>query len=288
MKEKRYNLPLIILVISLLVLVLSIIALIVSYELSAIIDVIGIRIAALIIAFGSFGSSSFFSFLIYTHNRTVSKINDDTNKRAELFRELQFASTNYSIIEFMDRMLLYIESSRYVERFFERKTYEFHMLEVKVKLEDLIKTPDDYQFTSIRIPFKVIEGKVVSKVELEKLIFDRINERFEFYPAGATKLANAFLLYNERTKRNNIIINVVTKKTDNFFLSTQVNQFSKIKITLSITSLLGVNVKGVNELYFTNPEQIEGDGTNTYKINSSNFTITEMPRVELKNLLDQS
>jgi len=55
--------------------------------------------------------------------------------------------------------------------------------------------------------------------------------------------------------------------------------FSKITVHMEIRSLLGVSVKGISELYFTNPEQIEGDGTNTYKINSANFTLSEMPRV---------
>lgn len=51
-------------------------------------------------------------------------------------------------------------------------------------------------------------------------------------------------------------------------------------MNLHITSLLGVVVEGMSELYFTNPEQIEGDFTNTYKINSSNFIIKGMPYIE--------
>lgn len=280
MKKRKFSLPLIILFSSLFIFIISMVALVFSYELAAIIDVIGIRIAAIIIAFGSFASSSFFSFLIYAHNRTVSRINDDTNRRAELFRELQFASSNYSIIEFMDRMLLYEESSRYIERFLLKNNYEFHMIESKVKLEELLLDPKNYQFTSIRIPFRVIEGKIVSKIEFDKLIFDRNGERFEFFPILDKLSTPTFILYNERTKRNNVIINVITKKTDNFFVSTQVNLFSKIKTSLCITSLLNVKVKGVNELYFTNPEQIEGDGTNTYKINTSNFFLSEMPKID--------
>jgi hypothetical protein len=53
----------------------------------------------------------------------------------------------------------------------------------------------------------------------------------------------------------------------------------RYKIYINITSLLGVQVRGISELYFTNPEQIEGDGTNTYRINSSNFTLLKMPVV---------
>lgn len=48
---------------------------------------------------------------------------------------------------------------------------------------------------------------------------------------------------------------------------------------MNIKSLLGVKVKGNSELYFTNPEQIEGDHTNTYSIHSSNFLITEQPKI---------
>jgi hypothetical protein len=69
------------------------------------------------------------------------------------------------------------------------------------------------------------------------------------------------------------------KKNSVFYNPNQINNFTKIKIYINITSLLGVKVKGNSELYFTNPEQIEGDGTNTYRINSANFTLTEMPKI---------
>ena len=69
------------------------------------------------------------------------------------------------------------------------------------------------------------------------------------------------------------------KKDSVFYNPSQINNFTKIKIYINITSLLGVKVKGNSELYFTNPEQIEGDGTNTYRINSANFTLTGMPKI---------
>ncbi len=284
MNNKKSILPISILIASLLILIFSLVALVLSYDLAAIIDVIGIRIAALVIAFASFGSSSFFSYIIYTHNRTVSNINDDLNRRAELFRELQFASSNYSIIEFMDRMLIYEESSRYVERFLLKNKTDFHMIDNKIDYSDVQKNVNDYQFISIRIPFRVIEGKVVANIALEKLSFDRENKRFEFISLESKTSTQSFILYNELTKRNNLIMNLIVKKSDKFFISNQINVFSKIKVNLNITSLLSVQVKGINELYFTNPEQIEGDGTNTYKIVSSNFTLTEFPKIEHSRL----
>jgi hypothetical protein len=242
-------------------------------------NVIGIRVATLLVAFASFVSSTTFSFLIYYHNRTVSKINDDTNKRAELFRDLQFASSNYSIIEFMDRMLIYNESSRYIKRFIERGITNFHMLKNDVSEQDVSVNPDKYNFISIRIPFRVIEGKMVSKISFDKITFERDQTKYIFTSPTSHTQNTVFLLYNELTKRNNVIVNLVFLKESSFIQRESLNHFTKIKININITSLLGVQVKGVVELHFTNPEQIEGDGKNTYRINSSNFTLTEMPKV---------
>lgn len=242
-------------------------------------NVIGIRIATIFVAFSSFLSSMLFSLLILAHNKTTVRINDDTNKRAELFRELQFASSNYSIIEFMDRMLIYSESERYINNLHARKNMTFHMIESNVKFEDIYKNPDRYEYLSIRIPFRVVEGKMVSSITFDKLRFEREGVNFEFYPPAGEKESRVFLLYNEQTKRNNVIINLITMKNSTFYKSESINSFSKIKIFINIKSLLGVKIKGNSELYFTNPEQIEGDGKNTYRINSSNFVITEMPKI---------
>lgn len=241
---------------------------------------IGIRIAVLIVTFAAFLSSTVFSFLVYNHNRTVSKINDDTNKRSELFRNLQFTSTNYSIIEFMDRMLIYTESSRYVDKFIKNRDGSFHMFESSINENDVFNHPDKYQYISVKIPFKVVEGKQISKITFNRLKYERDNVNYEFIPPAEHEDTRAYLLYNEYTKRNNIIVNLVVKKDSNFFDPKSINVFSKIKISLNITSLLSVTVKGTSELYFINPEQIEGDGTNTYRINSSNFVIKGMPFID--------
>jgi len=248
-------------------------------QLDQMFNVIGIRVATLFVAFASFFSSFLFSLLILLHNKTVWKMNDYTNRRAELFRELQFASTNYSIIEFMDRMLMYAESSRYVDRLVQRKSMLFHMIESGINEPDIYENTENYRFVSIKIPFRVIEGKSVSSIKFDKLRFERTGSNFEFVTPKSETGTRAFLLYNEHTKRNNVIVNIIIKKDSVFYDSDQINVFSKIKIYMNITSLLGVKVKGNTELYFTNPEQIEGDGTNTYRINSANFTLTEMPSI---------
>ena len=277
--SKKITIISVMLIASTLVFLIALIMLFFGDELDQMFNVIGIRVATVFVAFASFCSSTLFSLLILTHNRTVVRINDDTNRRAELFRELQFASSNYSIIEFMDRMLIYAESTRYVDRLLQRKSMMFHMIEDKLEEEDIYLHPELYRFVSLKIPFRVIEGKIISSITFDKLRFERNGINYEFITPPSEKESRAFLLYNEHTKRNNVIINLIIKNDSVFYNPDEINVFSKIKIYINITSLLGVKVKGNSELYFTNPEQIEGDGTNTYRINSANFTLTEMPKI---------
>lgn len=262
-----------------IVFILSLVMLFYGDQLDALFNVIGIRVVAIFIAFASFLSSMLFSLLILQHNKTSVKMNDDTNRRAELFRELQFASANYSIIDFIDRMLIYEESTRYIDRLVTQKSMMFHMLETGINEEDIYLNPSNYQFLSIRIPFRVIEGKIVSSITFDKLRFERDQVDYEFFPPKNTLESRAFLLYNERTKRNNVIINLIMIKNSSFYNPDGINIFTKIKIYMNVKSLLGVKVKGNSELYFTNPKQIEGDHTNTYSIHSSNFLITEQPKI---------
>ena len=279
MKRDRNLILMVIGVSATIVFVVSVTMLFYGVELAAMFDVIGIRVAAIFIAFASFLSSVLFSLLILLHNKTSVRINDDTNKRAELFRELQFASSNYSIIDFMDRMLIYGESDRYINRMVSQENTTFHMLEHGILQTDIYERPNDYIYLSIRIPFRVIEGKIVSSITFDKLRFEREGKNFEFLPPKGEHESRAFLLYNEQTKRNNVIINLVMSKESDFYTPDCINNFTKIKIYINIISLLGVKVKGNSELHFTNPEQIEGDGKNTYRINSSNFVITDTPKI---------
>lgn len=276
----KYKNYVIIIVIGIIVFGLSFLSLVFGDFLAATYDVIGIRIATLFVAYASFISSMTFSFLVYYHNRTVSRLNDDTNKRAELFRELQFASSNYSIIEFMDRMLIYNESERYVERLINTGNTSFHMFEENINFDDVRIHPENYRFISVRIPFRVVEGKTVSHISFDRLTFERDMTKFRFLTPENQKESRVFILYNELTKRNNVIINLVFSKDSPFMQDNQNYYFTKIKVIINISSILGVRVKGISELYFTHPEQIEFEGSKTYKINSSNFTLIEMPKIE--------
>lgn len=281
MKKEHKLIVYLIIITGFIVFIISLGMLYAGDELDRLFNVIGIRVVALFLSFASFLSSMLFSLLILMHNKTTVKINDDTNRRAELFRELSFASSNYSIIDFVDRMLLYKESSRYIDRLLNHKTSSFHMLEENIDIKDVYNNPHKYSFISMKIPFKVIEGKLVSSITFDKLCFEREGIDFRFYPEDVKEEARTFILYNERTKRNNVIINLITTKESPFYRPNEINRYSKIKIYINIYSLLGVKVKGSSELYFTNPEQIEGDHTNTYSINSSNFVITEGPSITL-------
>jgi hypothetical protein len=279
MKKDRNIILLVIGVSGTIVFLITLLMLFFGDELEVAFNVIGIRVAAVFVAFAAFLSSMLFSLLILMHNRTTVKINDDTNRRAELFRELQFASSNYSIIDFMDRMLIYQESSRYVDRMIHKQNLIFHMLQSGIKSDDIFQNADAYSYLSIKIPFKIIEGKLISSITFDKLRFEREGINFEFLPPEGELESRAYILYNEQTKRNNVIINLVMRKESSFYKKEIINTFSKIKIYMNVTSLLGVKVEGNSELYFTNPEQIEGDGSNTYHINSSNFILTELPKI---------
>ncbi len=279
MKKNRNNIFIVMIIISSFVFTVATLMLIFGDTMERTFNVIGIRMAALFVAFASFCSSSAFSLLVFRHNLTISKVNDDANKRAELFRELQFASNNYSIIEFMDRMLIYDESSRYVEKYIMNNNFSFHMLEERVDEKEVLENPNQFSYVSLKIPFRIVEGKIPSAISFNKLNFIRDGERYTFSPALRMEKSQAYILYNEKTKRNNVIINLIVPKDSDFFISSKINDFSKIKMNLEIFSILGVKVKGISELFFTNPLQIEGNATNTYRINSSTFIITEIPKV---------
>jgi hypothetical protein len=277
---KQNKLFISIIIISSIVFILTVLSLVFDQFLTRNFDVIGIRIAMLVVAFASFGSSTLFSLLILSHNRMVVSMNQDLNTRAELFRELQFTASHYSVIDFMDRMIIFLESDRYIDRYIKTGQYLFHMFEKSVDPDHVKLNPQYYKFYSFKIPFKVVEGKLVSKIMFHDIYFERGDIRYFFNPPRILKEGRAYLLYNEQTHRNNIIINLVVKKDSDFFDPSSINAFSKIKMHLSVTSLLGVTLEGMSELYFTNPEKIEGDNTNTYKINSSNFIIKDRPFID--------
>ena len=140
---------------------------------------IGVRLATVFVAFASFVPPPV-SAIWCIYNKSVNKANQDANSRAEMFRNLQFASDNYSIIEFMDRMLIYEESPRYVEKYIKNRSTEFHMFESTVKLDDVLARPQNYRYLSLKIPFKVVEGKLVASIYFEQLKFERSGVSYIF------------------------------------------------------------------------------------------------------------
>lgn len=255
------------------VFIASILSLIYAEWLESKIAVVGIRIAVLIVSFAAFGASAIFSMMVYKHNITVSNINDDNNKRSELFRDLQFASSNYSIIEFNDRMLITPESEWYIPRFHNKDIPSFHLIDSKIDLNEKLS------FYTIRIPYRLVEGKTTSRIEISNIKFERGEEVYNFVPMEHEEKTSVYLLYNDKTKRSNIIVNIVFNKSSDFF-NEKLNLFSKIKIKLTVSSVLGVSINGISELYFTNPTQTEGEGLHTYKINSSTFVTTSLPYLD--------
>lgn len=284
MKKNGNRLVLIILILTLIGSLGSVIFITVFYFLAR--DVVkpedltlGVRSAALFISIATFVSSTLFSLLIYWNNRTNMLINDDANIRAEKERNMAFASTNYSIIECMDRMLIYPESSNYINEFVINGDPAYHMFLNGVDEKDVILHPENYLFVSVKIPFQVIEGKYVSSISFDELRFTRGDEKFRFFPGEPLKESQSYLLYNEVTQRRNLIINLVSPREVEFYNPEAINNFSKIHMHLNITSLLSVRVKGALDLFFTNPLQIEGNLTNTYRITSSNFDLIGMPEI---------
>jgi hypothetical protein len=240
---------------------------------------IAARIATIFVAFCAFVSQTLFNFLIFQQNRSVTLANQDANKRADMFRDVQFISSNYSIIEFMDRMLIKAESPLYVEKYIGAKKGDFHMILNSINSSDLFGNEELYQFVSIRIPFYVVEGKTISLLRVSKITFQRDQKRFIFRTIKGS-YTEGFLIYNELTKRRNLIMNLIVLKDSDFFKLSEVSSFSRIKIELTTISILGVSVPGTIELYFKNPEQIEMDSANSYKIISSSFVMQGLPSIE--------
>lgn len=269
-----------VLIVSIVVIILSYLAVFYGYRIVNDSNVPGIRIAALILTFASFLSSTILSLLVYRHYKMVHQINEDTNKRAELARNSQFIASNYSIIEFMDRMLISNESTRYIQKYVLNGSFDFHMAEESIDINDVLQDPDKYQFLSVRIPFRVLEGKLVSKITIKRFRFSRYGKTYIFNNINKKEATRAYILYNEFTKRNNIIINIIIKKEMAFYNHDTINPFTKIVLGLKVYSLLNVVVAGNTELYFSNPEQTEIDGSNNYRINSSNFVIDEEPFID--------
>lgn len=277
MNKKLNKFTLFMVLISSTVFLLSFIALIFGDKLDQTFNVIGIRIATLIVAFASFVSTSTFSYLVYNHDKTASRINDDANRRAESFRIMQFTSDNYSIVEFKDSMKIYQESDRYTSKYLKKGDCRYHMVLKGIDINHVIENQKNYVFLTLKIPFVLIEGKMISRLIFDKIRFDRGKENYYFMAINADNLA--FVLYDETTKKSNAIINLIIKDDSDFFDASKINEFSKIKLHIRITSLLNVELGGIMELYFSNPTELSLGNISDYIINSSNFELVDSPKV---------
>ena len=235
-----------------------------------------------ITSFAAFIVQSLFSFSVLKHNAMVrdmsdevKKSTDDINARAESFRTLQFIADNYSVVEFADYMLLYEESERYTAILKKTKDFTVYLREDNVDEKDIFEHFDDYQFLTVKIPFTAIEGKTIGKIKFSRFKFVKDCGDHRFVSCGGP--ADSLILYNETDKRSEVVVNLIVNKTSGFYAADKVIPFLKIKISLTMQSLLGVAVKGWIELYFTNPRKLEESGANKYKILSSHFEISGLP-----------
>lgn len=246
---------------------------------------------ALILSFSTFIMTGFFSFVIFNHNKTMLDISEQNKRRSEEadirgeeFRKLQFVSANYSVIGFLDNMLLYEQYSQYTEKTRETKNFKHYLRESGVDLNDVVQNFDDYVFLSVKIPFKLEEGKSTAAIRFSRFKFSKEGKDFRFVPC--TGGMNALILHDEEDAYQVVAINLIVKKDSDFYTSQDVVPFRKIKLNLTMYSLLGVAVSGWTELYFTNPKKLEKNGANQYKINSSQFKISGVPEL-LQDLAEE-
>jgi len=244
-------------------------------------------IISIIVSFASFIATSFFSISIYNHNTSLRSQNDEirrqtntVSRRGELFRNLQFIAGNYSIIDFVDHMLMFDESDRYIKRLIETNDFTFYLLEHGIEKEKVLKNLKDYTFITVKIPIKIVEGKAINKISIHKIKFVKDTATYNLAPSE-NDTANALIIYNENDHRQEAVINLIVNKDSELYNSGVLNLYQKIKITLTMESLLNVAIAGSIELYFTNPEKIEKSGANKYKINSSQFQLIGKPKLNI-------
>lgn len=288
MSKKKFNPIRPMLIVWATVFLIAVVVFIVSQlaggESGKIIEAPTFQILSVILSFATFVMTTFFSFLILGHNKEVremnitnKKENDDANARAEQFRELSYASTNYSVVEFVDHMAMYEEYKRYKDRLISTRDFAFYLREESINHNDILENFEKYDFLTIKIPFRIMEGKRVTTVRIERFLFTKNEKDYNFVPCSEDN--RAMMLQDEANNRSAISVNLIIEKESEFYVPGKVSEFSKMRINLSMFSLLGVVVSGWMELYFTNPQKREKDGASIYMINSSRFRIAGLPGV---------
>jgi hypothetical protein len=236
------------------------------------------RFLANIIAIGAMVQSGIFSLLLIRQSDINRKNSDDTQERAEAFRNLQFVASNHTIIEFFDAMTMASKSARNMQRMKERMDFKFCLREEGIGFQDICGDIDGYSYVTINIPIKVVVGNAVSAVKFINFRLSREDSNHHFVPCCPD--SQGLILWNEAKKRQELTFNLIVPKNNDFYNEDTVTPFTKIKVFLSMHSMLGVVVKGWTELYFTNPQKRERDGANKYQINSSQFRIEGLPELE--------
>lgn len=238
------------------------------------------QILSNILALASFIMTSFFSYLLVKHTDNVNnqnrKNNDEINARSESFRTLQFIASNYAVVDFVDRMLIYEVYKNYTKELKKTKNFKFYMREEHIALEDITKNFDNYVFLTVRIPIQAFSGGgSVASITFSNFHFHKEDVKHKFVPCSDER--NSLVLYNKEEQRSEVVVNLVAEKQ--FWSSDTVNPFDKIQFNHTMNSLLGVQTSGWTEIYFVNPQKLEKDGANKYTINSSQFEISGLPKL---------
>ena len=266
------------------VLVALVVAFIVAQTLGDRIQSTTFPLLSTITAFAAFITQSIFSFAIIRYNainrnlnEEMKKTGDDINARSEAFREMQFIAANYTVIDFVDSMLIYEESERYIKKLLRARDFSFYLKEDGIDETDIFENFNDYAFVSVRIPIKLIEGKTIGAIRFSRFKFTTEEMGHIFVPCANCDAADCLILHNEITGMDEAVVNLIAKASSDFFIPGAVLPFLSMKIDSVMQSLLGVEIKGKTQLYFTNPEKLEKSGANKYKINSSHFVIIGKP-----------
>jgi len=239
-------------------------------------------LVATITSFAAFIVQSIFSFAVVRHHEVtriehneLRKNTLDINARSEAFRTMQFIASHYTMIDFVDYMLMYEEYDNYVEKLRSTGDFGFYLAEDDVCIKGIRDNFDDYKFVTVKMPLVVIEGKSIGKLRFSSFKLATKEKEHRFVSCDGSN--EALVLFNEIDHRNEVVLNLIMKKSSDFYWSGKITPFQSIKVDLTVQSLLGVAVSGAIDLYFTNPQKLEKSGANKYNIISSHFEVAGLP-----------
>ena len=236
------------------------------------------RLLANVIALGAMIQSAIFSLLLIRQAEANKKNSDDVTARSEEFRNFQFIVSNRATVEFYAHMSISRESPRYVQRLKDHLDFKFYMRHNGVDFDDVLTNFDKYSFLTVKLPFKMVVGDEIGTIKFVNFLLDKEDQTHTFVPCCDD--FQGLILWNETKQRRELSVNLILPKGSGFYNENTVTPFTKIKIFLSMHSTLGVVVKGWTELYFTNPQKRDNDGSNKYTISSSQFKISGLPELE--------